>query len=59
VTTREAAQKADALQIEFSDGTVDLGSAGGRAPGEAAPAKRSNKPKAKPKAEEGGQGSLF
>lgn len=59
VTTREAAQKADALQIEFSDGTLDLGSAGGRAPGEAAPAKRSNKPKAKPKAEEGGQGSLF
>ena len=50
LTTRAAAAKADALQIEFADGTLDLEGGAAQAPKKEAP---------KPPAEGGGQGSLF
>ncbi|MDE4173484.1 exodeoxyribonuclease VII large subunit [Phaeobacter sp. PT47_59] len=62
VTTRAAAQQAGPLQIEFSDGRLDLGaaSAPAAAVGPEGP-KPKPKPRAKPKTgpDEGGQGSLF
>ncbi len=59
ITTRAAAEKAGALQVEFADGVLDIGGAGKTtAPDTAAKRTSSPKPKTKPE-EEGGQGSLF
>ncbi|WP_320177484.1 exodeoxyribonuclease VII large subunit [Roseovarius pacificus] len=58
VTTRVAASRAEALEIEFSDGRLSLDRDAGDETSGAKPARKAAKP-AKPKADPPDQGSLF